>query len=203
ALLVVDAFQGVQAQTVANAYAAIEANLEIIPVINKIDLPVTRIPEVKEEIENVVGLDASSALEVSAKSGIGIEECIAAIIERIPAPKGDPNAPLKALVFDSKYDHYRGVITYIRVMEGTLRKRDRIRFMRGGTVHDVIEVGQFRPHMQETEQLGPGQAGYVVTGVKVLGNIHVGDTITLQAEPAAQALPGYKQPKQMVFCGMY
>ncbi|MCA9087195.1 MAG: translation elongation factor 4 [Planctomycetaceae bacterium] len=203
ALLVVDAFQGVQAQTVANAYAAIEANLEIIPVINKIDLPVTRIPEVKEEIENVIGLDASNALEVSAKAGIGIEECIAAIIERIPSPKGDPDAPLKALVFDSKYDHYRGVITYIRVMEGTLRKRDRVRFMRGEKVHDVIEVGQFRPHMQEVEELGPGQAGYVVNGIKSLGAVHVGDTITHENNRAEKALPGYKTPKQMVFCGMY
>jgi len=203
ALLVVDAFQGVQAQTVANAYAAIEANLEIIPVINKIDLPVTRIEEVCDEIENVVGLDASNALHVSAKAGIGIEGCIEAIIERIPAPKGDPNAPLRALVFDSKYDDYRGVVTYIRVFDGTLRKRDRIRFMKASTVHEVLEVGQFRPFMQETEELGPGQAGYMIAGIKILGNVHVGDTITLQGNQAAAALPGYKQPKQMVFCGMY
>jgi GTP-binding protein LepA len=203
ALLVVDAFQGVQAQTVANAFAAIEANLEIIPVINKIDLPVTRIPEVKEEIENVIGLDASNALLVSAKAGIGIEDCMAAIIERIPCPKGDPDAPLQALVFDSKYDHYRGVLTYVRVKEGTLRPRDKIRFMKSGSVHDVIEVGQFRPHMVATSELGPGQAGYIVTGIKVLGNVHVGDTVTHHQRPAAAALPGYKQPKQMVFCGMY
>ncbi|MEZ5942096.1 MAG: translation elongation factor 4 [Planctomycetaceae bacterium] len=203
ALLVVDAFQGVQAQTVANAYAAIEAGLEIIPVINKIDLPVVRIDEVKEEIENIIGLDASDALLVSAKAGIGIEECIEAIIQRIPAPKGDPDAPLKALVFDSKYDHYRGVMTYIRVMDGTIRARDKIRFMRAATVHDVIEVGQFCPHMTQKDVLGPGQAGYVVTGIKVLGNVHVGDTITQQGNQAKAALPGYKQPKQMVFCGMY
>ncbi|MCA9033062.1 MAG: translation elongation factor 4, partial [Planctomycetaceae bacterium] len=203
ALLVVDAFQGVQAQTVANAYAAIEAGLEIIPVINKIDLPVVRIDEVKEEIENIIGLDASDALLVSAKSGIGIEECIEAIIQRIPAPKGDPNAPLKALVFDSKYDHYRGVMTYVRVMDGTIKARDKIRFMRAATVHDVIEVGQFCPHMTQKDVLGPGQAGYVVTGIKVLGNVHVGDTITHQGNQAKEALPGYKQPKQMVFCGMY
>lgn len=203
ALLVVDAFQGVQAQTVANAYAAIEANLEIIPVINKIDLPVTRIPEVCEEIENIIGLDASNALKVSAKAGIGIEECIEAIIQRIPSPKGRPDAPLRALVFDSKYDDYRGVMTYVRIFDGTLRKKDRIRFMRAGTVHDVIELGQFRPHMEPTEELGPGQAGYVVTGIKVLGSVHVGDTITLQGRQAQEPLPGYKQPKQMVFCGMY
>ena len=203
ALLVVDAFQGVQAQTVANAYAAIEANLEIIPVINKIDLPVTRIEEVCEEIENVVGLDASDALKVSAKTGIGIEDCMEAIIKRIPAPKGNPDAPLKALVFDSKYDDFRGVITYVRIVEGTLRSRDRIRFMKGKSVHEVIEIGQFRPAMEACEELGPGQAGYIVSGVKVLGNIHVGDTVTLQGNPATEALPGYKQPKQMVFCGMY
>ncbi|WP_437201952.1 translation elongation factor 4 [Planctomicrobium sp. SH664] len=203
ALLVVDAFQGVQAQTVANAYAAIEANLEIIPVINKIDLPVTRIDEVRDEVENIIGLDASNALLVSAKAGLGIEECIEAIIQRIPSPKGDPQAPLKALVFDSKYDDYRGVVTYIRIVEGTLRKRDRIRFMRAGTVHETLEVGQFRPNMVACEELGPGQAGYLITGIKVLGNVHVGDTVTLQGNQAREALPGYKQPKQMVFCGMY
>ncbi len=203
ALLVVDAFQGVQAQTVANAYAAIEADLEIIPVVNKIDLPVIRVDEVLEEVENIIGLDASDAIKVSAKQGIGIEECIEAIIERIPAPTGDPDAPLKALVFDSKFDHYRGVVTYVRIVEGTLRTRDKIRYMRGETVHDVIEIGQFRPEMEETQSLGPGQAGYIVAGVKSLGNIHVGDTVTLQSNQADEPLPGYKQPKQVVFCGMY
>lgn len=203
ALLVVDAFQGVQAQTVANAYAAIEADLEIIPVVNKIDLPVTRIDDVLEEIENVIGLDASDAIKVSAKKGIGIEECIEAIIHRIPAPKGDPKAPLKALVFDSKYDPYRGVVTYIRIVEGTLSKRDKVRFMRGESVHDVIEIGQFIPNMKACESLGPGQAGYLITGVKELSNVHVGDTVTLQGNPCDKALPGYKTPQQMVFCGMY
>jgi GTP-binding protein LepA len=203
ALLVVDAFQGVQAQTVANAYAAIEADLEIIPVINKIDLPVTRVDEVREEIENIIGLDASNAILVSAKQGIGIEECIEAIIERIPAPKGRADAPLKALIFDSKYDNFRGVITYIRIVEGTLRSRDKIRFMRQGSVHEAIEIGQFRPEMKACESLGPGQAGYIITGIKELDRVRVGDTVTLQAEPAAEPLPGYKQPKQMVFCGMY
>lgn len=203
ALLVVDAFQGVQAQTVANAYAAIEANLEIIPVLNKIDLPVTRIPEVLEEIENVIGLDASNALQVSAKTGIGISDVFEAIVDRVPPPAGDPQAPLQALVFDSKYDSYRGVITYIRVQAGTLRSRDRIRFMRAGTVHEVIELGQFRPAMKPCDELGPGQVGYIVTGIKVLGNVHVGDTVTLENNRASTALPGYKTPKQMVFCGMY
>ncbi len=203
ALLLVDAFQGVQAQTVANAYAAIEANLEIIPVVNKIDLPVTRIDEVLEEVENFVGLDASTAVRASAKTGQGIRECLDAIIERIPHPQGDPQEPLKALVFDSKYDHYRGVITYVRIVDGSLAKGDRIRFMKAGTTHEVLELGQFRPHMQPVDQLGVGQVGYIVTGEKVLGNIHVGDTVTLAARPAVKALPGYAEPKQMVFCGMY
>lgn len=203
ALLVVDAFQGVQAQTVANAYAAIEANLEIIPVVNKIDLPVTRIDEVLEEVENIIGLDSSDAIRVSAKQGIGIEECIEAIIKRIPPPQGNPEAPLKALIFDCKYDSYRGVVTYVRIVEGTLRTRDRIRFMRGASIQDVVELGQFRPFMKACDSLGPGQAGYIITGEKQLGNIHVGDTVTLQGNQADAPLPGYKQPKQMVFCGMY
>ncbi len=203
ALLLVDAFQGVQAQTVANAYAAIEADLEIIPVINKIDLPVTRIDEVLEEIETILGLDPELALQVSAKTGVGIEEVFSAIIERIPPPSGDPDAPLKALVFDSKYDHYRGVITYIRLVEGRLKKGDRIRFMKAGTTHEVIEIGQFLPSMKPCESLSVGQVGYLVSGVKVLGNIHVGDTVTLANHPAEKALPGYAEPKPMVFCGMY
>ncbi|MEW4489218.1 translation elongation factor 4 [Thalassoglobus sp. JC818] len=203
ALLVVDAFQGVQAQTVANAYAAIEADLEIIPVVNKIDLPVTRVEEVLEEVENIIGLDSSDAIKVSAKQGIGIEDCIEAIIKKIPAPKGNPDAPLKALVFDSKYDPFRGVVTYVRIVEGTLRKGDKIRFMKKKSVQDANEIGQFRPNMTACQSLGPGQAGYIITGEKVVGNISVGDTVTLQGEPATEALPGYKSPKQMVYCGMY
>ncbi|MBX3438422.1 MAG: translation elongation factor 4 [Planctomycetaceae bacterium] len=203
ALLLVDAFQGVQAQTVANAYAAIEAGLEIIPVINKIDLPVTRIDEVLDEIETVIGLDATEALMVSAKKGVGIDEVFQAIITRIPPPQGDANAPLQALVFDSKYDNFRGVVTYVRIKEGTLRKGDKIRFMRAGTVHDTLEIGRFRPNMQPCDVLGLGETGYVITGVKEVAHIHVGDTITLNHAPAHTALPGYKQPQQMVFCGMY
>jgi GTP-binding protein LepA len=203
ALLLVDAFQGVQAQTVANAYAAIESNLEIIPVINKIDLPVTRVDEVLEEIEHILGLDASQALKVSAKKGLGIDEVFRAIIERIPPPTGDAKAPLKALVFDSKYDHYRGVITYVRVFDGTMRVGEKIRFMKARKSHEVIELGQFGPDMRACDALGPGQVGYIVTGVKVLGNIHVGDTVTHASRPAQAALPGYKNPKPMVFCGMF
>ena len=203
ALLLVDAFQGVQAQTVANAYAAINANLEVIPVVNKVDLPITRIPEVLEEIETVVGLDTTNCLRTSGKTGIGIEECFAAIIERIPAPKGNPEVPLRALIFDSKYDTYRGVITYIRVMEGTLRKGQKIYFMKAGSSHDVLEVGQFRPNMVPCQDLGPGQVGYFISGVKVLGNVHVGDTVTDFLHRATEPLPGYEIPQQMVFCGMY
>ena len=203
ALLLVDAFQGVQAQTVANTYAAIEVDLEIIPALNKIDLPVTRVEEVMEEIESVLGLDATDAIQCSAKKGIGIEEVLAAIITRIPPPEGDPRAPLRALVFDSKYDSFRGVVTYVRILEGTISKGQSIQFMRDGGQHATIEIGQFRPNMQACQSLGPGQVGYIVTGVKELGSIHVGDTVTRADNPATEALPGYQEPKQMVFCGMY
>ncbi|MFN9157171.1 MAG: translation elongation factor 4 [Planctomyces sp.] len=203
ALLLVDAFQGVQAQTVANAYAAIGAGLEIIPVVNKIDLPVTRIEEVLEEVEQVLGLDASDALRVSAKAGLNIESVFEAIIRIIPGPKGTAEQPLKALVFDSKYDNYRGVITYIRVFEGEVRKGDKIRFMREEMVSEVLEIGQFRPNMKPCEMLGPGQVGYILTGLKELSKVTVGDTVTQFHAPAAEPLPGYQKPKQMVFCGMY
>ncbi len=203
ALLVVDAFQGVQAQTLANAYAAIDVGLEIIPVLNKIDLPVVRIDEVLEEIETVVGLDTSDAILCSAKSGKGVPDVLKAIIERIPPPEGEDDAPLRALVFDSKYDTYRGVITYVRVREGNIRVGDRIRFMKAGTTHEVIELGQFRPEMRGCEVLRPGQVGYVITGVKEISHVHVGDTLTQANRPATVSLPGYKIPQQMVFCGMY
>jgi GTP-binding protein LepA len=203
ALLLVDAFQGVQAQTVANAFAAINGNLAIIPVVNKIDLPVTRIDEVLEEIETVVGLDATEALMVSAKQGIGIDEVFRAIIEKVPPPQGSPTAPLRALVFDSKYDTYRGVVTYVRVKEGTLYTGKKMRFMRTGATHEILELGQFCPNMVACQSLGPGQVGYIITGEKVLGTVHVGDTVTDPQNPATEALPGYQQPQQMVFCGMY
>jgi GTP-binding protein LepA len=203
ALLLVDAFQGVQAQTVANAYAAINGNLAVIPVVNKIDLPVTRIDEVLEEIETVVGLDATEALMVSAKQGTGIDDVFKAIIAKVPAPKGSPTAALRALVFDSKYDTYRGVITYVRVKEGTLQTGKKMRFMRTGTSHEILELGQFRPNMVPCQSLGPGQVGYIITGEKELGLVHVGDTVTEPSNPATEALPGYQQPQQMVFCGMY
>lgn len=203
ALLLVDAFQGVQAQTVANAYASINADLTIIPVVNKIDLPVTRIEEVLEEVETVIGLDPSDALMVSAKSGIGIEGVLDAIVERIEPPKGEADAPLQALVFDSKYDHYRGVVTYVRVVQGTIEKGQTVVLMRGGTKLDIIEIGQFMPQMKPVKSLGPGQVGYLVSGAKDLEHVHVGDTIANPRNLAAEPLPGYQKPQQMVFCGMY
>ncbi len=203
ALLVVDAFQGVQAQTVANAYAAIDVNLEIVPVVNKIDLPVVRIDEVLEEVENVLGLDASDALRVSAKTGQNIETVFEAIIKRIPPPSGKADVPLKALVFDSKYDNYKGVITYVRLIEGSVKPGDKIRFMRAGINAEVLEIGQFRPQLQPCGGLGPGQVGYILCGIKDLSMVTVGDTVTLASTPTANPLPGYQKPKQMVFCGMY
>ncbi|MCP4782396.1 MAG: elongation factor 4 [Fuerstiella sp.] len=203
ALLLIDAFQGVQAQTVANAYAAIESDLEIVPVVNKIDLAVTRVDEVLDEVETILGLDASDALKVSAKVGLNIESVFEAIIERLPQPAGDAKKPFKALVFDSKYDKYRGVVTYVRVVDGCIRKGDNIRFMREGVTSEVIELGQFRPGLVPCEQLGPGQVGYILTGVKELSRVTVGDTVTRAREPADEPLPGYQKPKQMVFCGMY
>ncbi|MFP6767476.1 MAG: translation elongation factor 4 [Planctomycetaceae bacterium] len=203
AVLLVDAFQGVQAQTVANAYAAIEANLEIIPIVNKIDLPVTRVEEVLAEIETVLGLDSEETLLVSAKAGLGIEDVFEAILERIPPPPGQPDSPLQALVIDSKYDSYRGVIIYLRVMEGTIRTGEKIHFMRAGTEHEVLELGQFRPAMTECSSLGPGQVGYLVTRIKELGVVHVGETVTGASRSAEEPLAGYQEPQQMVFCGMY
>ena len=203
ALLLVDAFQGVQAQTVANAYAAIDADLVIIPAINKIDLPVVRTEEVLEEMHTVLGINRGDVLMVSGKAGIGIEDVFEALIERIPAPSGKADDPLKALVFDSKYDNYRGVVTYVRVRDGQIGAGMKIKFMSTGTTHEVLEVGQFCPDMKKCDELGPGQVGYIVAGIKDLSAVHVGDTVTLAGRPAEQALPGYKAPQQMVFCGMY
>ena len=203
ALLLIDAFQGVQAQTVANAYAAIDSDLVIIPVVNKIDLPVTRIDEVLDETETILGLDPYEALRVSAKKGIGIEDVLEAIVTRVPPPSGQRDKPLKAMIFDSKYDTFRGVITYVRMVDGVIRKGQNIRFMKGKTVHEVLELGQFRPQMVPQNELGPGQVGYVVLGIKELGSVHVGDTISDPQNPPDAALPGYQQPRQMVFCGMY
>ena len=203
ALLLVDAFQGVQAQTVANAYAAIEAGLTIIPVINKIDLPVTRIDEVLEEIETILGLEPDDALLISAKQGTGIEEVFDAIIDRIPPPSGKTTDPTRALVFDSKYDGFRGVMTYIRVVEGSVSERQTIQFMRSSSKQDIIEVGQFCPDMRKCKTLSAGQVGYVLTGAKDVSQVQVGDTVADPQNLAKEPLPGYEEAKQMVYCGMY
>ncbi|VAX37595.1 Translation elongation factor LepA, partial [hydrothermal vent metagenome] len=203
ALLLVDAFQGVQAQTVANAYAAIEADLTIIPVINKIDLPVTRIDEVLEEIETILGLEPDDAIMISAKQGIGIEKVFDAIIERIPPPEGKKEDPTRALVFDSKYDGFRGVTTYVRVVDGSVSERETIQFMRSGQKQDVIEVGQFCPNMKKCKTLSAGQVGYILTGAKDVSQVQVGDTVATPSNLATKALPGYEDAKQMVYCGMY
>lgn len=202
ALLVVDAFQGVEAQTVANAYAAMDQELTILPVINKIDLHHARVDEVVAEIEQTLAIDAEHALRVSAKAGLGIEELLDAIIDRIPAPTGDPNAPLQAMVFDSHYDSYRGVITYIRVMNGRLRKGDKISFIRGGSVHELAEVGQFSPQQVPCDELNAGEVGYVICNIKSLSQVNIGDTIGTANNPA-EPLEGYATPNRMVYCGLY
>lgn len=203
AILVVDATQGVEAQTVANAFLAAEGNLEIIPVINKIDLPNADPERAKREIEEAIGLDASGAILASAKEGIGIEEILDAVIKQIPPPKGDPNAPLRALIFDSIYNSYRGVVVYIRVKDGVIRAGQKIMMMSTGDIYEVEEVGVFTPHMKPTDELGPGEVGYVIAGIKEIRQARVGDTITDALNPAKEPLPGYKKVKPVVFCGVY
>ena len=203
ALLVVDASQGVEAQTVANAYQAVEQGLEILPVINKIDLPSAREENAKQEIQDVVGLDASDAVLASAKDGRGIDEILERVVQRIPAPEGDAGAPLQALVFDSVYDNYHGVISYVRVVNGVIREGQNVLFMQTGSVYSVEEVGVFRPGFTPVEQLGPGEVGYIAASIKTLAEAPVGDTITEAARPAAHPLPGYRKVKSVVFCGFY
>ncbi|MDR3265384.1 MAG: translation elongation factor 4 [Synergistaceae bacterium] len=203
ALLVVDAAQGVEAQTVANAYQAIEQGLEVIPVINKIDLPSARPDNARKEIADVVGLDASDAILTSAKEGTGIEDILERVVASVPAPEGDPSKPLEALIFDSVYDNYRGVICYVRVLNGTLRSGQNILFMATNSRYPIDEVGVFRPGFTPVEQLGPGEVGYISASVKTLAEAHVGDTITDAARPAEKALPGYRRVKSVVFCGFY
>ncbi|AQQ55039.1 translation elongation factor 4 [Planococcus lenghuensis] len=203
AILVVDAAQGIEAQTLANVYLALDNDLEIMPVINKIDLPAADPERVRQEIEDVIGLDASDAVLASAKSGIGIEEILEQIVEKIPAPQGDPEKPLKALVFDSMFDPYRGVIAYIRIVQGTLRPGDRIKMMSNGKEFDVVEAGVFTPKPTQREELTVGDVGFLTAAIKNVGDTKVGDTITLANDPAEEALPGYRQLNPMVFCGMY
>jgi GTP-binding protein LepA len=203
AVLLVDAFQGVEAQTVANAYAAMEHDLAIVPVMNKIDLTHARPDEVREEMEHTLAVEPEEVLGCSAKTGAGCAEVLAAVIRRVPPPSGDPDAVLQAMVFDSVYDEFRGAITYVRVMNGTVHKGQRIKFLQADTTHEVVELGQFTPRRAARDQLTAGQVGYLICNIKSLGNIHIGDTVTVaEGEPAA-ALAGYREPKRMVFCGLY
>lgn len=203
ALLLVDAFQGVEAQTVANAYAAMEHDLKIIPVINKIDLVHARVPEVLEEMNQVLGIDPDEVAKVSGKTGIGVPDLIRAIVERVPPPTGDHTKPLQAMVFDSHYDDYRGAITYVRVMEGTVTKGQKVRFLRAGVTYEALEIGQFAPNRKPVNQLSAGQVGYLICNIKSLSDVHIGDTVTIPGDHGAPALEGYQEPRRMVYCGLY
>ena len=203
AVLLVDASQGIQAQTLANCYQALENNLEIVAVLNKIDLPAADPDRCREELERVLGLPASEVLSISAKTGEGVPDLLRAVISRIPAPHGDPDAPLRALIFDSTYDQYRGVISSIRVVDGTLRDNVKIRMMQAGANHDIEEIGVRTPDMTRVQQLGPGEVGFIVAGIKDVGGARSGETITEAQRPAPTALDGYLDPKPMVFCGIY
>ncbi len=203
AVLVVDASQGIEAQTLANVYLALDHNLEVIPVINKIDLPSARPEEVKKEIEDIIGLPAQNAPLISAKMGLGIEEVLKAIVEEVPPPKGDVDAPLQALVFDSAYDNYKGAICYVRVVNGSVRAGTKIRFMNTGKTYEATEVGIFIPHLLPTKELFAGDVGYIAASIKNVSETRVGDTITDNANPAKESLPGYKTIVPMVFCGVF
>jgi len=203
ALLVVDASQGVEAQTIANASMAMNQNLEIVPVINKIDLPHADVERAKEEIEHAVAIDASDAIACSAKAGLGIDDILEAIVHRIPPPAGDPNAPLRALIYDSHFDTYQGAIAYIRVRDGAVKKGDRIKMMSHGGAFDVDSTGVFTPSLVVNDGLGTGEVGFLTASMKSIGDARVGDTITLASNMAFHPLPGYREALPMVFCGMY
>ncbi|NLD70489.1 MAG: elongation factor 4, partial [Limnobacter sp.] len=203
ALLVVDASQGVEAQTVANCYTAIDLGVEVVPVLNKMDLPQADPDSAAAEIEDVIGIDASDAIRASAKTGMGIDEILEAIVQRVPPPKGDPEAPLQALIIDSWFDNYVGVVMLVRVVNGVLRQRDRIRMMATGAVHNCDQLGVFTPKATPREVLGTGMVGYVITGIKELKAAKVGDTITLVNPAAAEPLPGFREIKPSVFAGLY
>ncbi|MEH7774490.1 translation elongation factor 4 [Bacillus altitudinis] len=203
AILVVDAAQGIEAQTLANVYLALDNNLEILPIINKIDLPSAEPERVRQEIEDVIGLDASEAVLTSAKAGIGIEDILEQIVEKVPAPAGDPEAPLQALIFDSLYDAYRGVIAYIRIVEGTVKPGQKIKMMATGKEFEVLEVGVFTPKAMPTDELTVGDVGYLTAAIKNVGDTRVGDTITSAVNSAKEALPGYRKLNPMVYCGLY
>jgi GTP-binding protein LepA len=202
-LLVVDASQGVEAQTLANVYQALDANHEIVPVLNKIDLPAAEPDRVKQQIEDVIGLDASAAVEISAKTGLNIEGVLEALVHRLPPPKGDAAAPLKALLVDSWYDQYLGVVILVRVKDGRLKRGQKIRMMSTGAVHSVEQVGVFSPKMIPADDLGPGEIGYITASIKTVADCSVGDTITEDRNPATQPLPGFKPSVAVVWCGLY
>ena len=203
AILLVDAFQGVQAQTVANAFLAIEAKLTLIPTLNKIDLPHARPDFVIAEMEQAVLIDPDQVMRVSAKAGLGIEELLDAVIERIPAPAGDPTASIKALIYNSHFDTYKGVVVYIRMIDGALKPGQRIKLMRMGREYVITEMGQFRPDMQKCEELAAGQVGYFTANIKNIDDVNIGDTVTDAFNPTAEPLTGYKEPKPMVYSGLY
>lgn len=203
ALLVVDASQGVEAQTIANASMAMNHDLAIVPVINKIDLPHADVERAREEIEHAVAIDASNAVLASAKTGQGIDDILEAIVHRIPSPRGDSKAPLRALIFDSHFDTYQGAVAYIRVVDGSVRAKDRIKMMSTGATFEVDSVGVFRPALEVGQQLQTGEVGFLTAAMKTIGDAGVGDTITNAAHPAHEALPGYRKAKPMVFCGLY
>ena len=204
AILVVDSTQGVEAQTLANVYLALEDNLEIVPVINKVDLPNARPEEVKHEIEDIIGIPAMDAPCISAKTGLNVEEVLERIVTDIPAPNGDVNAPLQALIFDSYYDNYKGALSYVRIKNGAVKPNDEILFMATGKIFTVTEVGYFGAgEYIPTDRLEAGEVGYIAASVKTVSDLHVGDTITLKNNPAKEALPGYKKANSMVYCGLY
>ncbi len=203
AVLLVDASQGIQAQTLANCYQALEHDLEIVAVLNKIDLPAADPERCAAEIEQVLGLDAADVLRISAKTGEGVPELLDAVLARVPPPTGDPDLPLRALIFDSAYDQYRGVVSSIRVVDGTLDARDRLRFMHSGARHDIEEIGVRTPEPVPVVSLGPGEVGYLIAGIKDVGGARSGETVTSDVRPAPEPLAGYRDPKPMVFCGLF
>ena len=202
-VLVVDAAQGIEAQTLANCHLALENDLAIVAALNKIDLPAADPDRFAMEIEKVLGIPAEDILRISAKTGEGVPELLDAVVARIPAPAGDPDAPLQALIFDSQYDQYRGVVSSVRVMNGRMRKRDKLLFMQAAAEHEALEIGARRPATQEVAELGTGEVGYLIAGVKDVGEARSGETVTHVAHPATAALEGYRDPKPMVFCGLF
>ena len=203
ALLLVDACQGVEAQTVANALAAMDHQLAIVPAVNKIDLANARPDEVIREMQHTLGIEPSQVLRVSGKTGAGVRELLDALIDRVPPPKGDPQAPLSAMIFDAHYDEFRGAIIYVRIMNGSVCRGQKVRLLRAGSTHEVLELGQFTPQRRPCEALRAGQVGYLIGNIKSLDAVHIGDTVTIPGERAAAPLPGYREPQRMVYCGLY